>query len=261
MEGTMRDQAARWRLITPLALLMLAMLACGGFQVRVTPSPAPPTETPEPATPETAAATPTVAATEDAADGATATATVAPTAAPAQPGALAVGGTAKVNVSGGLNMREQPTRQSKQVGKLNSGVVVTIIGGPTQADNYTWWQVDNGSGLKGWVAEGSGADKWLAPEAAPAPSTGGGGRLVNRPIQLGDTVQVTTDGTQVLTVRQEAGLSGTAVARVLRGTEFVVRGGPVRQDELLWWQLENDKVKGWAAEGRGEDRWLTPFER
>jgi hypothetical protein len=257
----MRDKSARWRLILPLALLMLAVLACGGFQVRVTPAPATPTASPEAATPE-AGVTLTAAPTEAVAATATITATAAPTAAPAQPGALAVGGTAKVTVTGGLNMREQADRQSRQVGKLNSGAIVTIIGGPSQADDYTWWQVDDGKGLKGWVAEGSGADKWLVPEAPPAAGTGGAtSRLVNRPIQLGDTVQVTTGGTQVLTIRQEAGLDAAAVARALNGTEFVVRGGPVRQDELTWWHLENDQMQGWAAEGRGEDRWLTPVER
>jgi hypothetical protein len=29
---------------------------------------------------------------------------------------------------------------------------------------------------------------------------------------------------------------------------------------MLWWQLEGEKVNGWAAEGQGEDRWLTPVE-
>jgi hypothetical protein len=50
------------------------------------------------------------------------------------------------------------------------------------------------------------------------------------------------------------------VARSLPGTQFTVRGGPVRQDNYLWWQLEGEQVKGWAAEGEEGDRWLTPVE-
>jgi hypothetical protein len=163
---------------------------------------------------------------------------------------------------GGLNVRENPARNARQVGKLNANVVVTVIGGPTEADGFTWWQVDNGSGVKGWVASGPASDPWIRPEATatPAGDAGGAGRLVNRPVKLGDRVRVTTQGNQVLTVRDAAGVGSTAVARVLAGDEFLVRGGPVREDEMLWWQLEGEKVNGWAAEGQGEDRWLTPVE-
>jgi hypothetical protein len=28
----------------------------------------------------------------------------------------------------------------------------------------------------------------------------------------------------------------------------------------VWWQLEGEKVSGWAAEGDGDNRWLTPVE-
>lgn len=245
---------ANWRLILPLTLLLLASLACGGFQVRVTPTVTPPpTETPEPEQAPTDAI-PTPTATQETQATATVIPTVEATATPQTPTGLAVGGAAKINAAGGLNVREQASRSAKQVGKLNSGVVVTLIGGPAEADGYTWWQVDNGSGLKGWVAAGTASDPWLLP-----PNAGqGGSKLVNRPIELGDQVQVTTQGNQVLTVRDGAGLGSTAIARVIKGTEFTVRGGPVRENEMLWWQLEGEKVNGWAAEGQGEDRWLTP---
>jgi len=219
----------------------------------------PPTQTPEPEQAPTEAL-PTPAAPQEAQATATVTPTIEAAATQQTPTGLAVGGTAKINAAGGLNVREQASRSAKQVGKLNSGVVVTLIGGPAEADGYTWWQVDNGSGLKGWVAAGTASDPWLLPQEAPASGTGGGGRLVNRPIELGDRVQVTTQGNQVLTLREGAGLGGTAVARVIKGTEFIVRGGPVRENEMLWWQLEGEKVNGWAAEGQGEDRWLTPVE-
>jgi hypothetical protein len=249
--------------LAPLILLFLSIAACGGFQVRVTPTAAPPT-TDTPAPPPTAEASPTTTPT-------LAPPTVTPTAAPiaaaavpAQPGGLAVGGAAKVTATGGLNVRDQAARKGKQIGKLNPGATVTLIGGPTQADNFTWWQIEGANGLKGWVAAGSGSESWLQPTAAaPAPTAGAGatgGRLVNRPVKLGDRVRVTTGANQVLTLRDSAGLQGVPVARVRGNTEFVVRGGPVREDELLWWQLEGEKVNGWAAEGKGEDRWLTPIE-
>lgn len=249
-----------WRLILPLTLLLLASLACGGFQVRVTPTVTPPpTETPE-AEPTSTLEIPTATATSQAAETVTPTVEVTPTTPPVA--GLAVGGTAKISAGGGLNVRAQAARSAAQVGKLNNGASVTLTGGPTEADGFTWWEVDNGSGVKGWVAAGPANDPWLRPDASPPPSTGGGseGRLVNRPIVVGDRVRVTTQGNQVLTVRDEAGTGSTPRARVVRDTEFMVRGGPVRENEMLWWQLEGEKVNGWAAEGQGEDRWLTPVE-
>jgi hypothetical protein len=47
---------------------------------------------------------------------------------------------------------------------------------------------------------------------------------------------------------------------VVGGTLFTVRGGPIKQDGLTWWELEGEKVKGWGAEGDSQDRWLTPVE-
>ncbi len=249
-----------WRLILPLTLLLLASLACGGFQVRVTPTVTPPsTETPE-AEPTATIELPTATVIQPA-ETVTPTVEVAPTAPPVA--GLAVGGTAKISAGGGLNVRAKAAKNAKQVGKLNSGAVVTLTAGPTEADGFTWWEVDNGKDVKGWVATGPASDPWLKPEAPPPPSSGetaSTGKLVNRPIVLGDRVRVTTQGNQVLTVREEAGLGAAASARVVKGTEFMVRGGPVRENEMLWWQLENDKVNGWAAEGQGEDRWLTPVE-
>ena len=180
-----------------------------------------------------------------------------PTSIPA-PG-LAVGQTARVAASGGLNVRDQAATTGNQVGKLNADAVVKVIGGPVQGENYTWWQIDDGAGVVGWVAAGTLEDKWLAPDAGAGPATGGG-ELSNRAVRLGDRVQVTTEEGKVLTVREAAGIDATAVARVLPGTQFVVRGGPVRLDGFLWWQLEGEEVKGWAAEGQEGDRWLTPVE-
>jgi len=175
---------------------------------------------------------------------------------------MTVGGQARVAAGGGLNVREQPSARGQQVGRLNTNAVVSLVEGPTQADNYDWWKVDNGAGLVGWVAAGPKDDPWLAPagDAAEPARPAGAPRLVDRPIKLGDRVQVTTDATQVLTVRDFAGRNATPVARVLRGTLFTVRGGPIKQDDLTWWELEGETVRGWAAEGDGRNRWLTPVE-
>lgn len=252
----MSTRTSRWPILLAFGTLLLASLACGGFQVRVTPTAAPPeaaaptaepTATPLPPTEAPSPATPTPAP---------------PTATPTQaPTGMTAGAQARVAAGGGINVREQPNAKGKLLGRLNTNVVVKLLEGPTQADNYDWWKVDNGAGLVGWAAAGPENDRWLVPvEGAAEPAASNEPKLVDRAIVLGDRVQVTTADGQVLTVRDYAGTASTPVARVVRGTLFTVRGGPIKQDNLTWWELEGDTVKGWAADGDGTDRWLTPVE-
>ena len=56
------------------------------------------------------------------------------------------------------------------------------------------------------------------------------------------------------------GRGARAVAKVPRGTLFTIKSGPVQQDGLTWWELQSDTVNGWAAEGDGKTRWMTPVE-
>jgi hypothetical protein len=157
-------------------------------------------------------------------------------------------------------MRDVASAKGKAIGRLLQGAVVTIVAGPKEADNYTWWQVDNGSGQVGWVAGGTAEDPWPVAEQ-PAGAAEGGGNLVNRAVKLGDRVQVTTEGNQLLSIRETPGKNAALAARVLKGTQFTVRGGPTSQDGFVWWQLEGDEVSGWAAEGDETTRWLTPVEK
>lgn len=252
----MSTRRPRWPILLAFTVLLFAMLACGGFQVRVTPVPkATEAPTAEPTEAPTATQAPTATPT-------TAPATSTPTASPAA-GGLTAGSKARIIAAGGVNVRDQASAKGKLVGRLNVNAAVTVLEGPVQAESYDWWRVDNGAGLSGWVAAGSAADPWLVPAAtagSAAPNPTPGTKLVDRAIKVGDRVQVTTDPAQVLTVRDYAGTGATALAKVLKGTIFTVRGGPVRMDGLVWWELEGENLKGWAAEGSGQDRWLTPVE-
>ncbi len=242
-------------------MLLLAMLACGGFQVRVTPTPKPSPTAADTKVVATIPATPaaTAAPKGESTTAPTATTAPSPTIAPA---GLAPGAKARVAATGGLNVRDKASAKGKQVGRLNANAVVTLLEGPTKADNFAWWKIDNGAGLVGWTAIGPANDPWLVPAAPAAAATqpANAPKLVNRPIKLGDRVQVTTSSGQYLTVRDSAGKTAGLMAKVVGGTLFTVRGGPIKQDGLTWWELEGEKVKGWAAEGDSQDRWLTPVE-
>jgi len=252
----MNPRSALWRLFLPLLLVLPAMLACGGFQIRVTPAASPSPQANRAAAAATRTPAPTSTATIAPTRPPTATPSITPT-----PGAgLAPGKTARVSASGGINMRDKPTSAAKLVSRLNPNTAVSIKDGPTNAEGYTWWLVDDGAGNVGWVADGAKDDPWLSPEKGSNAATTGG-KLVNRAVRLGDRVQVTTEEGKMLTLREAAGTNSAPVARALFGTLFTVRSGPVRQDGYLWWELEGEQVKGWAAEGEEGDRWLTPVEQ
>jgi SH3-like domain-containing protein len=169
-----------------------------------------------------------------------------------------------VVASGGLNVRDAASAKGKKVGNLPANTVATVLEGPTKADNFDWYRVEAG-GVTGWIAAGPANDPWLKIEDQQAAATGATPtpeppKLVNRAIEVGDRVQVTTESTQVLTVRQDAGKGARAVAKVPRGALFTIKSGPVQQDGLVWWELQSDTVNGWAAEGDNTSRWLTPVE-
>jgi hypothetical protein len=57
----------------------------------------------------------------------------------------------------GLRLRELPTTDAKLVVMAREGTVLTVLEGPTDADDYTWWKVRTPDGEEGW-----GAANWLA---------------------------------------------------------------------------------------------------
>ena len=74
---------------------------------------------------------------------------------------LYIGAQARVTLDGdGLNVRQSPSVNGSQVGKLQALDIVNVIDGPQSVDNFVWWQIDNGI-LRGWVAEGNRSTLWL----------------------------------------------------------------------------------------------------
>lgn len=59
----------------------------------------------------------------------------------------------------GLNLREQPTTYGKILANSKEGSALTVIDGPKEADDYTWWKLRMTTGEEGW-----GAANWLALE-------------------------------------------------------------------------------------------------
>ncbi|HUQ78237.1 MAG TPA: glycosyl hydrolase family 18 protein [Patescibacteria group bacterium] len=93
----------------------------------------------------------------------------------ATPGSLEVGGFGLVRTDG-LSKRTAADTSSTKVGTFSTGDLVAVVGGPTTADGYTWFQVRgpltewtavNPTGSAVWVATGTSSSPWLSSVKAP----------------------------------------------------------------------------------------------
>jgi hypothetical protein len=69
------------------------------------------------------------------------------------PTGLAIGVKAKVVGTGGqgVNLRSAAGTGNARVKTLPDGTIVEVIGGPKDANDFTWWQVRDAAGVTGWV--------------------------------------------------------------------------------------------------------------
>jgi uncharacterized protein YgiM (DUF1202 family) len=257
-----RRLAQTWplRVLFGLSLIWLApALACGSFAPRPTPTPTISVVVGGPSDQTLASQTPFPAMTPlDAQVEPSETPTLVPTPTGTftptpQPGTvLATGQPARVVAPAGLNMRQEPRTGSQLILQLGTGVRVTIVAGPQSADGFTWWQVDDGQGNVGWVAERDATTEWLSPQLGQA-------QPANRPPRVGDRVQVTTGQ---LSVRAVPGTDGVLIVQAAEGRQFTVTAGPQQANGYTWYQIRSDDgaVEGWAADGDGSSRWLSPLE-
>ncbi|HEX8600350.1 MAG TPA: SH3 domain-containing protein [Chloroflexia bacterium] len=96
----------------------------------------------------------------------TTAATAGPTQAPVPPGAIGEGVWIQVTSSNGLVVRSAPSLQGSRITGLGRGTKALVIGGPTQADGYTWWQISRFNAQNpdqtGWSVE-----TFMQPTTAP----------------------------------------------------------------------------------------------
>ncbi|MEZ4731915.1 MAG: SH3 domain-containing protein [Caldilineaceae bacterium] len=255
-------------LLLALSLLwLLPALACGSFAPRPTPTPTastpdtffPPTNTavagegePEAGIQPVPQVTPApLVATDTPVAEPTATFTATPV-----PGtALQPGQPARVTAPAGLNMRTEPRAGATLVLQLATGQRVTVLEGPTTGDNFTWWQVDDGQGNIGWVAERDAETVWLSPQLEEA-------QPVNRAPNVNDRVSVTMPAGGQLSIRALPGPDAPLLTRANPGQQFTVLDGPQSAGGFTWYRIRSDdgQVEGWAADGDGATRWLSPLE-
>lgn len=78
---------------------------------------------------------------------------------------LAVGMTARVTFTDGTPniLRSGPGKTFGRIASMLEGTQMTVIGGPTCASGYWYWQVQTSRFGTGWTAEGDSFSYWLEP--------------------------------------------------------------------------------------------------
>jgi uncharacterized protein YgiM (DUF1202 family) len=156
--------------------------------------------------------------------------------APPEAGAFAVGDTVNV-ATDALNLRSSASTSAGIVAKMPNGTSGVVVGGPTNADGYTWWRLQTTLGL-GWAVEtylaaGSGS----GPTPPPTPTPGA--------FAAGDVVVVATDS---LFLRSGAGTGQSAIGSMPNGTELTVISGPTSSGGYSWYRVQHPTYgPGYAA--------------
>ncbi len=160
-----------------------------------------------------------------------------------------------------INLRAEPTIDAEAIDQLGAGVELTVIGGPEDADDFTWWQVEvTGSEgpIQGWLAADfitlAGAEAPVAETAeepvAVAESTPAAGTpeaTTDQAFAVGDIVALTDDNVRV---RGEASINSEPIDVFALGTEFEITGESVDADEFTWYPVTlvaDETVSGFVA--------------
>jgi len=137
-------------------------------------------------------------------------------------------------VTQSTNLRASGTTSASVLVTMSDGTTGTVIGGPTSANGYVWWNVRLSSGTTGWCIE-----NWLeetddTPE--PPPPEGA--------FDTGESIRVTAN----LNLRSAASTAGSVIVVLLAGTTGSVIGGPTSANGFTWWNIQTNQGTGWAVE-------------
>jgi uncharacterized protein YgiM (DUF1202 family) len=145
---------------------------------------------------------------------------------------FAVGDT--IRVTEAINFRSSAGTSGSIISQLPAGTTGTVLGGPTAANGYTWYQFRTSGGTTGW-----GVQDWLEKTTVtpPPPAT-------NR-FLVGDAVKVN----QSLNLRSSASTSGSVIAVMDTTTTGTVLAGPSSGSGYIWYQIKTSGgTTGWCIQ-------------
>lgn len=160
-------------------------------------------------------------------------------------------GTVVTALDDNVNIRESASIEADVVEQVAAGVELTIISGPEEADDFTWYEVEIiSSGVTGWVAEnfistGEAAAVEGTPEATEeADASGTPAAVVD--FAEGDAVVVNDTSVRI---RAEASTEGEVIDTLEDGQALTIIGGPEDADDYTWYEVESEDgaISGWVV--------------
>lgn len=147
---------------------------------------------------------------------------------PAPSAKFAAGDT--VRVTAGLYLRTGPGTGYSVITTMPTGTVCTVVGGPTGANGYSWYQVDTPYG-RGWAA-----GEFLEKTSGTTPPPSGG-------FAAGEKVAVTAG----LYLRTGPGTGYSVITTMPTGTICTIVSGPNPANGYTWYQVDTAYGRGWCA--------------
>ncbi|HLA42568.1 MAG TPA: SH3 domain-containing protein, partial [Aggregatilineales bacterium] len=157
----------------------------------------------------------------------------------APPNQLEIGSQAIIqeNLGSPVNLRVVPSTLATKIGELEAGDQVNVIAGPVcgRGNNlYSWWQIELGSGLTGWVAEGDSflqrAIYFIAPAGQSNVAAGDSNATAEicdaAPPSQVDIGSVAEVNPVVRTVRLRNAPSGDVLQELNTGVQMEIIAGP-----------------------------------
>ena len=139
---------------------------------------------------------------------------------------------------------------------------VRVIGGPRNADGYTWFDVKRDDGGSGWVRQDQANCTPTQPNVSGSGGqTSGGVSVASCParpgIAPGEIVVVSDQTDTNYNVRSRPGLGSSVMYTVPPYTYLSIISGPVCQDGYWWYEVGWEGKSGWmAAVGFGQSATL-----
>jgi quercetin dioxygenase-like cupin family protein len=172
-------------------------------------------------------------------------------------------GATVLTTTGSLNLRAEPSTSANSTTQLDAGVELLVIGGPEDADDYTWWQVQGvvDTSLEGWLAseflelvsgapsdgtQDSTGTSEAAPEASPEASPAASPVAGEFPVG-----QIVATSEENVRIREDASINAEPVDAFVLGTEFEITGAPVEADDYTWYPVQlvaDASVVGWVVD-------------
>lgn len=136
-------------------------------------------------------------------------------------------------VTEALNMRSGAGTNYGIIATLPAGTTGSVIGGPSNASGYTWWQVRTSSGQQGWVVS-----NWIVRLSSSNPGNPSG-------FEKGVSVRTSI----AVNLRQDAGTNYPIVATLSSNANGVITDGPRVATGYTWWKIRaTTGQEGWAVQ-------------